>query len=356
MLGEVITIRRTRLVSSTAKTLVNPGDAVMPDTPVARTEALPGKLWKVDISNELHVDPSGSQERLIAGVGDKLRTGAIVAVGGTFFDRRVSRSPVTGTFALVSKSRGLAYVREDVDVGLQEESVEVPIAKMLGVQPVMIMAYKSSEANVGQTATKGQILARFGRRTATSPLWGRITGISPIKGTITIEPLFKMQVTAAYLKGVVDRVTPGESIEVSGQARVLNGIWGLGGESCGMLHVVDGDLSESAEFTVGSIVAARGTATQAALTRAVEAGVKGVILGWLGTAAVMKFANVKNMGVTGDESSSFPLILMQGFLRQDMREDAFRTLASSHGALCSIRGVTHIRAGVVRPEILVFPE
>lgn len=356
MPSEVVTIRRTRLIPSTAKALVSPGDTVMPDTPVARTEAVPGKLWKVDVSRDLQIDPSVTLERLTAGVGDKLHAGAIVAVGGTFFDRRVSRSPVTGTLALISKSRGLAYVREDVDIGWQEEPVDVPVAQLLGVQPMMIMVYKSADATVGRTTVKGQVLARFGRKTATSPFYGKITGISPIKGTMTIEPLFKMRVTTAYLKGIIDSVTPGESIVVSGQARMLNGIWGLGRESCGRLHVVDGDLSETTELPAGSIVAARGTATQAALQRAVEAGVKGMILGWLGTAAVMKFANVKNMGVTGDESTPFPLILMQGFVRQDMREDAFRVLSSSHGCLCSIRGVTHIRAGVVRPEILIFPE
>ncbi|MGE5579632.1 MAG: hypothetical protein ACM3WU_06235 [Bacillota bacterium] len=356
MPDEVVTIRRMRLISSTAKTLVSPGDHVMPDTPVARTEALPGKLWKVDVSRDLNVDPSDTLERMTAGVGDKLRTGAIVAASGAFFDRRVARSPVTGTLALISKSRGLAYVREDVDIGSQEGSVEVPVAKMLGVQPMMIMVYKSAEANVGETAVKGQVLARFGRKTAASPLYGKIIGISPIKGTITIEPLFKMQITTAYLKGIVETVTQGESVEISGRARVLNGIWGLGGESCGRLHAVDGDLGEAADLPAGAIVAARGTATRAALQRAVQAGVKGVILGWLGTAAVMEFASLKNMGVTGDESAPFPLILMQGFLKQDMRDDAFRVLRSSHGALCSIRGVTHIRAGVVRPEILIFPE
>lgn len=84
---------------------------------------------------------------------------------------------------------------------------------------------------------------------------------------------------------------------------------------------------------------------------------KGLVLGWLGSSAAMRFAGgIRNMGITGDEAVPFPLILTQGFLPEEMDQSVFKVLAGSAGRLCSLRGATHIRAGVVRPEILVFPE
>lgn len=352
---DMITINRRRLVPSTAKILVSPGEDVMPDTAIARTEALPGKLWRVDIAQRLGVEPSTIPARLLAKRGESVRAGDILAVGGAFFDRRAVRSPVTGTVALVSKNRGLAYVREDVATGSQEEAVEIRVAEMLGIPPVMIMVYKGAEANVGATAVKGQTLARFGKKIASSPFYGRISAISPVRGTITIEPMFKSQTIAAYLKGRVDKVVPGEAVGIVGQARVIAGIWGLGGESCGILEVMEGDLTKDTPLSPGSVVAAQGTATSEGLLHAAESGVKGVILGWLGSSIAATFAGgLKNMAVTGDESVPFPLILIEGFLASRMRAESFGILEASRGHLCSIRGATHIRAGVVRPEILVF--
>ena len=355
--SDAVTVRRRRLIPNTAKILVNPGEAVMPDTIIARTEALPGKLWRVDVTQGLGIDPSAISGRLLMKPGDRVQAEDILGVGGAFFDRRAVRSPVKGTVALVSRSRGLAYVREDVDTGSQEEAVEVPVAEILGISPVMIMVYKAAEANVGEYAVKGQTLARFGKRVAASPMYGKISAISPTKGTITVQPLFRSQATMAYLKGQVSEVVAGEAVEIVGRARVVAGIWGLGGESCGSLQILDGDLTGNTALPPGSVVAARGTATCEGLVHAAESGVKGVILGWLGSAAVSRFAGaLKNMGVTGDESVPFPLILVEGFLACSMRSDSFDVLKACEGCLCSVKGVTHIRAGVVRPEILIFPD
>jgi len=352
-----VSTTRYRSIPATSKVLVAPGEPVMPDTPIARTEALPGKLWQVDASRGLRVDAASVPDRLVVQRGDRVRAGDVVAAGGMFFDRSVVRTPVSGTVALVSKTRGIAYVREDVDTGSQEETVEVPVAKMLGVAPPMIMVYKAADANMGAHAVKGQVLARFGKKVATSPIYGKIASISPLKGTITIEPLFRSLVTLAYIKGRVEKVVPGEAVEVSGEAVVLSGTWGLGGESCGRLHVVDGDLADDADLPRGSVVAARGTASHAGLLHAAESGARGVILGWLSSGTAVKFAGgLKNMGVTGDESVPFPLVLTEGFLERRMRSETFDILQGAEGSLCSLRGVTHIRAGVVRPEILIFPD
>jgi hypothetical protein len=352
-----VTVRRFRSVPPSSTILVAQGQAVVPNTPIAKTEALPGKLWRVDIGDTLKVDRSRVPNRLVLRAGERVTQGGIVAVGGSFFYRRAARSPVKGVLSLVSKTRGAAYVREDVEVGAHEEPVEVPVAKMLGVPTLAIMMCKTADANMGTVMVKGQVLARFGKATATSPLYGRITGISPVKGTITIAPLFKSHAISAYLMGSVERVVPGDGVEVIGRAVVINGAWGLGGESSGHLHVIDGDLTEEAALTEGSVVAARGTASYEGLLHAAQSGVNGVVVGWMSSKTAIGFAGgIRNMGITGDETAPFPLILIQGFLREAMRQDLLEFLADFEGALCSLTGATHIRAGVVRPEVLIFPD
>lgn len=352
-----MTIRRTLQIPATATVLVSPGDPVMPWTPVARVDMAPGRLLRVNVAGELKIDKKMVPKRLVVRPGEKVSEGDVLAVGGCFFSRKAVRSPGTGTLALVSKHRGFAYVRENVETGSQETPVELPVAETLGVSPVAMRIYLTSIAEEGKPVVKGQLLARRGSTLVQSPIYGRVTEVSFSKGTITVSPLYMLHQVLAGLKGKVENVVPGEYVEVSGTAQLITGIWGLGGDSYGPIHVIDGDLGDDTAVPQGSVVVSRGTATYEGLRRCAESGVKGLVLGWLGSSAAMRFAGgIRNMGITGDEAVPFPLILTQGFLPEEMDQSVFKVRAGSAGRLCSLRGATHIRAGVVRPEILVFPE
>lgn len=350
-------VKKLRAIPATSTILVSPGDPVEPDTAVARVETLLGKLWRLDVARHLRVPPQALPSRLVVRPGEAVSAGEIVAVSGSFFSRRTARSPVNGVLALVSKNRGFVYVRERVDTGSSDGPVEVPVAKMLGVPPLTMMVYKADYASLGMVVVKGQVLARRGKTVVTSPVYGRITNVNSVNGTMTLKPIFTAQTISAYLKGVITRVDPVEGVEVSGTATVVRGVWGLGGESHGRISVLAGDLTGESELEEGSVVAVSGTATYEGLLRAAESGVRGVILGWLRSGVAIRFAGgMKNMGVTGDEAVPFPIILVEGFLPQPMRDGVFRTFLDSQGHLCSLSGSTHIRAGVVRPEILIYSD
>jgi hypothetical protein len=59
------------------------------------------------------------------------------------------------------------------------------------------------------------------------------------------------------------------------------------------------------------------------------------------------------VAVTGQEKVPFPLILTEGFGLIAMTAGTFRLLQSLQGRIASINGATQIRAGVIRPEIIV---
>ncbi len=352
-------IRRVRPLPPTAKVLVEEGQRVKPETPVAKLEVLPGRLWRLDVARELAEEPSLVPARMLKQPGQRVDKGEIVAAGGDFFERRAARSPATGTLALVSRNLGFAYVRDEIEVGSQGGPVTVDVAKQLDRPPWQIMALKSDVAMVGGIVLKGQLLAS--RKTdvwskevrVTSPIYGKITSVSPVNGNITIAPIFRSPFIPAYLSGEVSKVSP-EGIEVSGRAQVINGIWGLGGESWGPLQVLDGDLTRQTPAQAGAVVVARGTATHDGLLSARDKGARGLVLGYLSSETIVKFCGgTKNMGITGDEDVPFPLILIQGFLPSPMNGQTFSALLAAEGHVASIRGVTHIRAGVIRPEIVI---
>ncbi len=359
---EAVAVSRFRPVPATGKILVSEGDRVMPETPVARVEILPGKLWRTDVAGSLCVEPGDIAGLMLRQPGSKVAKDEVIAAGGDFFERRAVKSPASGVLALLSRNLGFAYVREDVELGSERGPVVVDVARDLKVKPWQIMVYREANVNRGSIVLKGQVLAsRMGidyrHFNARSPIYGTITDISIVSGTMTIAPIFRSPDIMAYLKGTVTRAVAGEGVEVQGAALVVAGIWGLGGEGSGVVHPVEGDLTPEALLPKGSVVAASGTTTLDALARAEKAGVKGVVLGYLASETAVKYAgSSRNMGITGAEDVPFPLVLMEGFLPASMSQAVFQAFTGSAGCICSIKGTTHIRAGVIRPEVLIYPD
>ena len=65
------------------------------------------------------------------------------------------------------------------------------------------------------------------------------------------------------------------------------------------------------------------------------------LLGWLGVA------------ITGTEQVGFTLILTEGFGTIPMAQKTFKLLSAHAGQKAAISGATQIRAGVIRPEIII---
>jgi hypothetical protein len=335
----------------------------MPETPVARVDILPGKLWRLDVAGTLSVDAREIAGRMVKEPGQKVAKDEIMAVGGDYFERRVLRSPAGGSLVLLSRNLGFAYLREDVEVGDAPGPVTLDATKELGVSPSALARFKSPGASSGALVIKGQVLAsrrsESGRRyiMVRSPFYGRITEVSRTSGTISLTPLFKSPNITAYLKGRVTRVAAGDGVEVEGAASIFSGVWGLGGEGYGTLHAVDGDLTPELDLPERSVVALSGTASYEGLIHARDAGVAGVVLGYLSSETVVRYAgSAKNMGITGDELVPFPVVLTEGFLPAPMRPETFAAFAECRGLTCSIKGTTHIRAGVIRPEVVISRE
>ncbi|NPV45744.1 MAG: hypothetical protein HPY69_02195 [Armatimonadetes bacterium] len=218
----------------------------------------------------------------------------------------------------------------------------------------------------GDRVTAGEVLAE------SKALWGLFHSFvrSPLSGTIesisevTGQVLLRGEPTPVNLEAFVD----GRVIEIRGQETVviacscayLQGIFGLGGEAYGPVRVLcsSPEAALAAEMLdescAGQVVVGGAYADIGALRRAIEVKAAAVVVGGLSDSAVDELLGYHlGVAVTGHEALGTTLIMTEGFGRIPMAERSYRLLAAHEGQQASVSGATQIRAGVIRPEIVI---
>jgi len=173
------------------------------------------------------------------------------------------------------------------------------------------------------------------------------------------EPPIPVEVNA-YVRGVVSDVLPGEGVVIETVGAFLQGIFGVGGETHGELAIVtSGPEEELTEARLepahrGKVVVGGARVSYATLMRAKDLGVAAVVAGGLDDRDLRQLLG-KDLGVaiTGSEELGFTLVLTEGFGRIPMAGRTWRLLEAHRGERASVSGATQIRAGVMRPEIII---
>ncbi|MEO0087517.1 MAG: hypothetical protein ABIK90_05545 [candidate division WOR-3 bacterium] len=193
-----------------------------------------------------------------------------------------------------------------------------------------------------------------------SPVKGKIENISEITGQVIIrEPPQPVQVSA-YIDGIVKEIIQNEGVIIETYASLVQGIFGIGGETRGILKVVvskpEDVLTEKEidENCKGEIVVGGSLVTLEALKKAREVGVRGIVVGGIEDETIKNFLGYDiGVAITGQENCNLTLIITEGFGRMKMAEKTFSLLKSLEEKIASMNGATQIRAGVIRPEIIV---
>jgi len=164
----------------------------------------------------------------------------------------------------------------------------------------------------------------------------------------------------AYINGRVVEVIPGEGCVVQAPAAMLQGIFGLGGEIKGEITVVVASPAE--ELTSAhlkpehkdKVVVGGSYVALTALRRAQEIGVAGLVIGGFDYDDIKELLGYEvGVAITGGEELGLTLVVTEGFGRIDMAPATFKLLQGKEGRRASINGATQIRAGVIRPEVVV---
>jgi hypothetical protein len=104
----------------------------------------------------------------------------------------------------------------------------------------------------------------------------------------------------------------------------------------------------------GKIIVGGGRMTADAVQKAKKIGVAGIISGGIDDQDLKEILGYDlGVAITGTEKLGITVITTEGFGNIAMAERTFDLLKSSENAHASINGATQIRAGVIRPEIII---
>jgi hypothetical protein len=165
----------------------------------------------------------------------------------------------------------------------------------------------------------------------------------------------------AYVRGVVDEVRSDRAVVIQAEIACVQGIFGVGGERSGIIHVLDIEPStllrahHLERVPSGSIVVGGCRPDIAALKEAEQRGVGGLIVGSLDDRMLRDYLGYDlGIALTGDEEVAVTVIMTEGFGELPIAAHTRELLRRAHGCAASINGATQVRAGAIRPEILVF--
>lgn len=286
-----------------------------------------------------------------------------LTVSGDLVVRRVRRLPIKGE-VLVKKGDTVQASDIVAQANLPGNLQTMKLADKLGVENRDVKTL--CKLNVGDTVTVGQIIAEtkgffgIGAQKIACEFEGTVDTISEISGQLLIrEPAIPINVQA-YIQGVVADILPEEGAIIETRGAMVQGIFGIGGERQGVIHIAvssPGEVLDAKHITEsdkGKFLVGGSCVTIAAIRQAEKVGALGIITGGILDSDLIDYLGYDiGVAITGSEPIPLTVVVTEGFGELNMAERTFKLLQSLQGKVASINGATQIRAGVIRPELIV---
>ncbi|MGC1276077.1 MAG: hypothetical protein WBC44_20430 [Planctomycetaceae bacterium] len=189
---------------------------------------------------------------------------------------------------------------------------------------------------------------------------GTVESISGVTGQVIVRGEPKPVQVLAYLTGEVVDVLSGDGAVIEAEVAFVQGIFGIGGEAFGELVMAcrapAQELTEDliTDAMRGKVIVGGARMTGEAVRKAVAVGAAAIVSGGMDDADLRSILGYDlGVAVTGSETIGVTLVITEGFGEIAMAERTFRLLAEHEGDLAAVNGTTQIRAGVLRPEIVI---
>lgn len=278
-------VRRRRVLPQPGLVLVKTGEAVRSNQPVARAE-LPGKVYPLNLANQLGVAPDEIEEYLIKKEGDEIQKDEILA--------------------------------------------------------------------------ENRPLIKWFKTEIRSPIAGKVESLSTVTGQVLLREPPRVLELLGYVDGTIAEIHPSQGVTVEATCSLVQGIFGIGGETSGKLIVAVTSPDEALTPAhlkpdmKGQIVIGGSFLSADTMAKAKELGVTGLVVGGIHDKDLRTLLGYDlGVAITGTEQVGFTLILTEGFGTIPMAQKTFALLSAHAGEKASISGATQIRAGVIRPEIII---
>ena len=240
----------------------------------------------------------------------------------------------------------------------------INVANVLGVAPDEVHEFLIKKE--GDRVEKDEVFAenkpfiKWFKTDVRAPIGGAIDSVSTVTGQVLFREPPRPLELLAYIEGTVSEVHPKQGVTIETACTLVQGIFGVGGETWGELVMgvksADETLTPAhlAPAMKGKVVVGGAFLGSATLARAKEIGVAALVVGGIHDQDLRALLGYDlGVAITGTEKIGLTLILTEGFGTISMAAKTFSLLAKYAGRHASVSGATQIRAGVIRPEIII---
>ena len=240
----------------------------------------------------------------------------------------------------------------------------INVVNKLSIAPAEIHAYLLKHE--GDRIEKGEVLAentpwlRWLQTQVRSPVSGTVDSISTVTGQVFLREPPEVIRLSAYIDATVVEVIPQQGVVLESRCALVQAIFGLGGETTGRisLAVLGPDEILTPQHLrpehAGQIVIGGALAQKETFAKARALGVHALVVGGVHDQDLKELLGYDlGVAITGTEQLGFSLLVTEGFGRIPMAKRSFELLSANDGQPASCSGATQIRAGVVRPEVII---
>lgn len=250
---------------------------------------------------------------------------------------------------------------------LPGDLVPINLANQLSLSPSDVPAcVEAVGRHVGDRIEPGDLLARtnglfgFFKAEYVARTGGVIETISQVTGQVILRGESIPVERRAYVSGDVTEVIPGQGVVVEADVTFIQGIFGIGGEAYGPILMACNSWEDElrAEHIrpsmQGAVVVGGARMTGESVHKAIDVGVSALISGGIDDADLKEILGYDlGVAITGTEHIGTTLIITEGFGEIAMAQRTFELLRSREKSEAAVNGATQIRAGVMRPEIVI---
>jgi len=238
------------------------------------------------------------------------------------------------------------------------------VANLLGAAPDEINEYLIKKA--GEKVQRDEVVAenkpliKWFKTEVRSPIDGTLESASTVTGQVLLREPPRSLDLLGYIDGRVVEVHPHQGVTVEAICTLIQGIFGIGGETWGELTMAASSPDEAlapsqlVPSMKGKIVVGGAFLGAETMKRAREVGVAALVIGGIHDKDLRELLGYDlGVAITGTERVGFTLVITEGFGTIPMASKTFTLLKAHVGQKASISGATQIRAGVIRPEIII---
>ena len=271
--------------------------------------------------------------------------------------------PIPGE-VLVAEGTQVSATSAVAQTALPGKVYPVNVVNQLSIAPGEILSYLLKQE--GEAITKDEPLAenkpfiKWFKTQVRAPISGTVESISQVTGQVFLREPPEVIRLSAYIDGTIVEVTPKQGVVVESHCAFIQGIFGVGGETAGtiIMAVRSPDEMLTADHFKpehkDQIVIGGALAQKATFARARELGVRALVVGGVHDRDLKELLGYDlGVAITGTEKIGFTLIITEGFGTIPMAKRTFDLFVAKAGQRASCSGATQIRAGVIRPEVII---